>query len=82
MASLIFATTTLVKLSDPPLLVLLLGCDPGAVLNALNWPMFVCSSYWLEHRLEQLGVKLFQRSIWLQPRTWTPFGLLGQAFML
>lgn len=46
--------------------------------NALNRSVFVCTSCWLEPRLERRGVKLSPRSIWLQPRTWTPSGLLGQ----
>lgn len=47
--------------------------------NALNWSVFVCTSCWLELRLEQQEVKLSPKNIWLQPRTWTPSGLLGQA---
>ena len=47
--------------------------------NVLTWCVFVCTSCWRELRLEQREVKLSPRSIWLQPRTWTPSGLLGQA---
>lgn len=47
--------------------------------NVLTWCVFVCTSCWRELRLEQQEVKLSPRSIWLQPRTWTPSGLLGQA---
>lgn len=52
------------------------------LLHEMNHSVFWCGSCWLEHRLERPGVKLFQRSIWLQLRIWTPSGLLGQAFDL
>lgn len=44
-----------------------------------NWSVFLCTSCWLELHLERQEVKLSPKSIWLQPRTWTPSGLLGQA---